>query len=123
MSSLDRSRMVVPGLTVVVVVALFVLWLAPSTDSWWVRRKGEVIAAEHRVELGLLRYVEGVAVRTGLEDSWSYRSDVDAAAFGRTLAVSLPVLWLGWRSLRRFRNRLDPAPWPSRLTAKMAPPP
>lgn len=90
---------------IIVILAVFLLWLVPSTRSSFHREGEELVAHYHRVSLGLLYYSEVKAWRSPEDPRWMWRTDIDRRALLLTMLMSLPVVLVGGSNRRKWRGR------------------
>ena len=87
-----------------VVLAAFLLWVVPSTDSIYHREGEDMVAQSHDVRLGLLFHSRILAARSEAGAGWNWDVDVDGRALLLSLLLTLPVAWLGRSSWRRWHE-------------------
>lgn len=87
-----------------VVLAMFLLWIVPSTDSRYHREGEEMVAQSHDVRLGLLFHSRILAAQSGAGAGWNWDVDVDGRALLISLVLTLPVAWLARSSWRRWHE-------------------
>jgi len=101
---LRRQAKTLPLSWLAVVLALFLLWVVPSTASAHHQEEELSVAHYHRVTLGLLFHSEVRAWRAPGSPTWTWQTDYDRAALLWTLVLTIPVLVLGRSSWRRWQT-------------------
>lgn len=99
---LSREYRAVPLSWILVVVATFLLWMVPSTDSIYLRQGDQTVSESHDIRLGILAHSRVVAARGPSDSSWHWEVDVQGRALWLSLALSLPIAWIGRSSWRQW---------------------
>ena len=100
-----RQATTLPISWVFVVIAIFVLWMVPSTYSSYHREDDALVAHYHRVSFGLLFYADVTIARPEGTEGSSWHADVDPTALLLTVMMTVPVLLLGRSSWRTWERR------------------
>lgn len=79
----------------VVALAIFLLWLAPSVRSDYERQvSGETVPVHRHVTVGVLGYLDVEAARAAGGDPWSVDLGITGSALLFTALLTLPALAL-----------------------------
>lgn len=108
-ANVRRQATTLPVSWVVIVIAMFVLWMVPSTYSSYHREGDALVAHYHRVSLGLFFYADVTISRPVGAEGSNRHVDIDPTALLLTVITSLPVLLLGRVSWRTWQRRLAAA--------------
>ena len=88
---------------VLVVLAIFLLWMVPSIESRYVRVGDESVAAYHEASFGLLFFAQLEMRRPAPEAPWRFAWGVRWLRLLTTIALTCPVLVLGQSGWRRWQ--------------------
>lgn len=94
-------RAPVPISLLFVTLAIFALLVAPSIDSHWER--GE--ATRHNVRLGVFEYFE-IDLGADPRGDWTFGWHVEPLPLLATIALTVPLVLFGRRSLAKFDRLL-----------------